>query len=685
VAGVILGERRPWLTRDWGAYAAGHAPDLVCHDHRLLGWGTLHGVAAWMQRQQVLVELAPDAGARMDHVTIAEHGALRSIVISGTRDGGTFEIAFLRVDEVDASGRICRIDLYDFDKVDDALARFAEIAAAGAIPLPPLAKPTAGTRAVERLYQHIDTQNWDAARRACAPHFTFEDRRAIVGVSGDVELMIASCIEVQALGLRSARREVLATAGDRVTVIKHLWAAGPSDGRVEVEYLTVHEIDADGLYTTIRLFDAADPLVAQREAWARWAAIDPTMAEMTTNLGAVGDAWNAKDLDRLRALLAEDLAAEDHRRTGIGRSEGREAYLQSVAVLWELAPDSRLDVGLVWLVHAPHGGVHLCRRSGRLPDGGEFVAEFLVLIVLERELAVRLEVFEVDAADAALARFAALRPDPLRIPPNAVARTLDRVQAAVRAGDDGAVMALFAPSCVVEDRRALFRTSSTVGEGRGNVRWAMDGGWTGTSTLIATAGDRLALHRIVWSTGDAGARAEIETFNVDEVDADARLVRSLIFDPDDRAAAFRALGYRHLQITRPSAMARVEALRAADGDLTRLRAAFPDDFFFHDRRRTGLGKIDGADAYVRSVVALRELAPDATVGMPLYHLADDPHGTLSIAHSFGTLANGGAFESVYVMITLYGSNGITGVELFELEDLEAAKARFAELGVARTT
>ena len=34
----------------------------------------------------------------------------------------------------------------------------------------------------------------------------------------------------------------------------------------------------------------------------------------------------------------------------------------------------------------------------------------------------QLEVFEPDAADAALARFAELRPDPLRIPPNAVTR-----------------------------------------------------------------------------------------------------------------------------------------------------------------------------------------------------------------------------------------------------------------------
>ena len=194
-------------------------------------------------------------------------------------------------------------------------------------------------------------------------------------------------------------------------------------------------------------------------------------------------------------------------------------------------------------------------------------------------------------------------------------------------------------------RRSLFRTSSDLAAESGDVRWAIEGGWRGARTLLATAGDRLALHRIVWSTGDAGARSEIEVLHVDEVDGEGRLLRSLMFDPDDRAAAFREIGHRYLGITRPSALPRHEALRDAGRDLARFRTALPDDFFFHDHRRTGLGRLDSADAYLASVAALHELAPDAVVGQPLYHLADEPHGMLSIAHSFGTLADGGPFES----------------------------------------
>ena len=486
----------------------------------------------------------------------------------------------------------------------------------------------------------------------------------------------------QRVSLRALRREIIGTAGDRVAIGRVLWAGGPADGRFEVEFLSVFEIDADGLCCALIFFEPDDLRAAQREAWARWAAIDPTVAPMTNYAGAVVDAWNAQDPERLRAVLSEDLVAADHRRTGIGRSEGRDAYLRSVVALWELAPDSRLEAGLVWLAHAPHAGLYLCRRAGVLPDGGEFVSEFLALAVVERGLTARLEVFETDAADAALARFAELCPDPLRIPPNAATRTWDRWCAAAAARDWDTIAALYDPSYRSEDRRPLIRLTTDRAGRLENDRVLVDAGWRPTRTLLATAGDRLALQHILWRTGEAGGDSEIEMLHLTEVDDEGRFASSATFDAGDRADAFRELAGRHLALTRPSAIPQLEARRDAGRDLTRLRAVLPDDFFFHDHRRTGLGRIDGANAYLRSVAALHELAPDAIVGQTLHFLADEPHGTLSIAHSFGTLADGGAFESVYAMIMLYGPDGMTGVELFEIDDLEAAKSRFAELRVA---
>jgi ketosteroid isomerase-like protein len=87
----------------------------------------------------------------------------------------------------------------------------------------------------------------------------------------------------------------------------------------------------------------------------------------------------------------------------------------------------------------------------------------------------------------------------------------------------------------------------------------------------------------------------------------------------------------------------------------------------------GAGRIEGAEAYVAWNATLLEASPDAILE-PLYYVAVEPHAALMVAHSFGTLAEGGAFESVFVALS---GPGFT--ELCELDDLERARARFEAL------
>jgi hypothetical protein len=210
-----MAQRRPYLDRDWYAFAATHAPDVVIHDHRLLGWGTLHGVEALLRTQQVLVELAPDTRLRDNHVITSEHGFLVSALLFGTRDGGAFELAFLRVEEINAAGKIYRIDRYDVDKVDDALARFAELdAKTPRDPLAALATPNAATAAMDRYYAAYDaafaTGDWDPVRETCTPEFILDDRRRFAQLRGDRELLIAAARERVAMGARAQRLRVSA-------------------------------------------------------------------------------------------------------------------------------------------------------------------------------------------------------------------------------------------------------------------------------------------------------------------------------------------------------------------------------------------------------------------------------------------------------------------------------------------
>ena len=79
-------------------------------------------------------------------------------------------------------------------------------------------------------------------------------------------------------------------------------------------------------------------------------------------------------------------------------------------MLWELAPDQRLEIGWSWPAVDRHGFVVTARRVGTLPDGGAFESEYVVLSIGSGGRITRFEFFEIDALDAALARFAELRP-----------------------------------------------------------------------------------------------------------------------------------------------------------------------------------------------------------------------------------------------------------------------------------
>jgi ketosteroid isomerase-like protein len=634
---------------------------------------------------------------------------------------GPSAIDSLLLIETDERGTITAYDRYEVDDQEAAraeiqarweagegaahraLARFAEIGAEpnplapfpaslpasardrAKDPLAALVKRNLATASMERAWAAFDALDLDAARLHFAPDFLWEDRRPIVGLSGGLDLMIASARERIASGARHERRTIVGTAGDRVAIARVLWAGGPPDGRFEVEFLTVHEVNEAGLCTALIFLDPDDERGAQREAWTRWAAIDPMVAEVTAGVGEMIDAWNAKDLDRLRACYAENVVVEDHRWTGTGRSEGREAYLRSVVALWDLAPESRLDIGWFWLAQAPHGGVVTCRRSGTLPGGGEFVSDFLTVSVVEHGRATRIEIFEMDSADAALARFAELHPDPLRIPPNAATRARAQWAQAFGARDWEAVRGLVRADFVFEDRgkRALVT---------GDVEtWIASAEFTTTlpgirikNPVIGTFGERILLDHLSWRGAPGGDAFEFERVMLLEIDEEGRFRTAILFDPDDRAAAFEEAHARFVASGAGTASpGTFELLRAWNThDLARMRALLPDDFYLDDHRRTGGGRLDGADAYLASIAAMSQLSHDLRTET-LYIVSVAAHGVVWVARWSGTNAEGGEFDAVYVCVGLQRDGRPAGLEIFEIDTLDAALARFEECHPAR--
>jgi ketosteroid isomerase-like protein len=619
--------------------------------------------------------------------------------LAGSRDGGPFEIPAVGVWVLDSGGRIQRVDTYNLEQLDAARARFDAIGAGAARdPLAALVRPNAASAAVDRWHAAFAARDWAAVRAVCAPDAKFDDRRRLALVSGDVDWWITDLQRNASMPNTRLERQPVSTAGDRVVVDRILVTGDPggaaaasatesrrisSLGAFEIEFLWVVEVDESGRITAGVQFDVDDWRAAAREAWARWLARDAVAAASVGPVLEFVEAINEHDRTRLRATLADDFVLADHRPARLGLIEGADAGAGSYAALWDLAPDAQIAVGST-LAYARYGLVGLARIFGTLRDGGTFENPTASVAIVADGRITRLELFEPEHVDAALARFAELRPDPLRIPPNAASRNGDRLREISEAGDWDAYGASCAPAFVFEDRRRFIRLTGDRDMYIANGRWIAFMGWFSIShTLLATAGDRLALEHIRFIGAPDAPDAEVEVLALREVDAEGRLVAVIVFDPDDRRAASVELFERYARsdAARGIPAALFEMGRALhDHELARCRAALPSDFVFHDHRRMiGVGRLESADAYIASLAALFEQSSEVTFEF-LYIVATEKHGTLAVGRTFGTLAEGGGeFESLYLRLARYQADQYVGMEVFDLEDLDVARARFETL------
>src|SRR5439155_2163917 len=132
-------------------------------------------------------------------------------------------------------------------------------------------------------------------------------------------------------------------------------------------------------------------------------------------------------------------------------------------------------------------------------EGGAFEAPRVIVSEHdERGAYRRMDFYSLAQLDEARARFAELRPDPLRIPPNAATRAFDRLQEAFEARDWDTYGASGAPAFVLDDRRRFILLTGDRDMFVANGRWLAAQGFSTSHTLLATAGDRLTLEHFRW-------------------------------------------------------------------------------------------------------------------------------------------------------------------------------------------
>jgi hypothetical protein len=684
----------PKFPTDLARVVAALDPATEFVDHRPLGFPTLRGVDQYRARMQTLLDLSTDVTNRIDDVLRLEpNGFLVHWTQLGTASasGGAYERLFLSLGVFGPDGLAISTELFASDQGAEALARFAELTAVPAA-VKRRIRPNAATEIAARLDTAVAARDLDAIAALLA-----DDVRAIehpTDVVYDRAGILYSYRVLLAARDPMSRAELLASLGDslalgRVTMSAREFSGSRLDvGPYERVYIRLTEADADGRCRLYEAFaeDRLDDALAR--LYARHAELlpeGPARARAAAIARTVADNGGPFEPERFAPTYAPGIEAVDHRILGSISARGAEGVLAHIRAWLEVAEGLTVRADDI-LALEPDA---LLKRATLVgidrAGGGAFERESIQLMTFGSDgLMTRFEWFDADGDGQALARFDELkreraapvpshRPDPLCIPRNAATRASDRWTECIRTEDWEALRMLVAP-ILVEDRRRLIRTTGGCETAIANSRLQRG---RAKRTLLATAGDRLALQHVRWTGtagGDAGAY-EIELLEVWEVDAEGRVLATVGFDPDDRRAASTELLDRHARAMGLP----VEAFHAVnDHDLERFRATLTDDFVFHDHRRTGVGRLDGPDAYVASIRPLFEEAPDFFTDN-LYIVAQEQHGSLAVARTFGTLRTGGEFESVFVRMMLSRGDRIAALEQFELEELDVARARFEAL------
>src|SRR5262249_30998941 len=132
---------------DLDRYATGFAPEIAYVDRRTLGLPPARGAEAVLHLLGTMLEVADGVTTRIDDILALRSDALLARWTNVGIDragGGAYERPFLWLGVFGAGGLLTRIELFDADRVDQALARFDELTSAPSTPAAGAAARAAG-------------------------------------------------------------------------------------------------------------------------------------------------------------------------------------------------------------------------------------------------------------------------------------------------------------------------------------------------------------------------------------------------------------------------------------------------------------------------------------------------------------------------------------------------------------
>ena len=317
--------------------------------------------------------------------------------------------------------------------------------------------------------------------------------------------------------------------------------------------------------------------------------------------------------------------------------------------------------------------------AGTSTDGFDAEWRMINVIVLDGDLIRRSEMYDEADLGAALARFDELsRPAPR--PENMASQVNQRFLACFAARDWAAIAGLLTEDTATDDRRPL------LGVGARCAKDAVIADWRATAevgvknisaTVIATRGQCLALCRYRFSGHDQRPEAyHTDVLGILEIDTAQRISASVMLDENDIEAAIAELDARYLAgeaAAHPHAWSVVSRAHARYN-----RRELPlttRDWVNIDHRRGISFEPGDLISYIR---ATWEDMPDVHTRIAAVHCLSD-HGAVITTATHGTSPEGFDAEWLQADVVTIEGELINRNETFDLEDIDAALARFDEL------